>query len=71
VRHDLRCIAFCKTKKLCELVLKYCRDTLRNTGRGLQSSTFQLNLSALYVTGGARRGYVARIKGVFGGVWGV
>jgi hypothetical protein len=31
VRHDLRCIAFCKTKKLCELVLRYCRDTLRDT----------------------------------------
>jgi len=34
-------------------------------GRGLHSSTFQLNLSALYGIGGARRGCVARVKGVF------
>jgi hypothetical protein len=33
-------------------------------GRGLHSSTFQLNLSALYGTGGARRGCVARVWGV-------
>jgi len=33
------------------------------TGRGLHSSTFQLNLSALYGIGGARRGRVAREKG--------
>jgi len=37
-------------------------------GRGLHSFTFQLNLSALYGIGGARRGCVARIKGVSGGV---
>jgi hypothetical protein len=37
-------------------------------GRGLHSSTFLLNLSALYGIGGARRGYVARVKGVLGGV---
>jgi len=37
-------------------------------GRGLHSSTFQLNLSALYGRGGARRGCVARVKGVLGGV---
>ena len=35
------------------------------TGRGLQSFTFQLNLSALCGIGGARRGCVARAKGVF------
>ena len=34
-------------------------------GRGLHSSTFQLNLSALHVIGGARRRCVAGIKGVF------
>jgi hypothetical protein len=34
--------------------------------RGLQSSTFQLNLSALYGIGGARRGCVARVKGCEG-----
>ena len=32
VRHDLRVIAFCKTKKLCELVLRYARDLLLNSG---------------------------------------
>ena len=36
--------------------------------RGSHSSTFQLNLSALYGIGGARRDCVARVKGVFGGV---
>ena len=34
-------------------------------GRGLHWSTFQLNLSALYGIGGARRGGVARVKGMF------
>ena len=33
-------------------------------GRGLHSSTFQLNLSALYGIGGARRGCAAHAKGV-------
>ena len=37
----------------------------RTTGRGLHSSTFQLNLSALYGVGGAGRGCVARVEGVF------
>jgi len=41
-------------------------------GRGLHSSTSQLNLSAFYGIGGgiggARRGCVARVKGVLGGV---
>ena len=32
-------------------------------GRALHSSTFRLNLSAFYGIGGARRGYVARVKG--------
>jgi hypothetical protein len=41
---------------------------LQNTGRGSHSSTFQLNLSALYGIGGAQRGCVARVKGVSGGV---
>jgi hypothetical protein len=39
--------------------------------RGLHSSTIQLNLSALYGLGGARRGCVARVKVVLGGVQGV
>jgi hypothetical protein len=33
-------------------------------GRGLHSSTFRLNLSALYGIGDAHRGRVARVKGV-------
>jgi hypothetical protein len=37
-------------------------------GRGLHSSTFQLNLSALYGIEGARRGCVARFKEVSGDV---
>jgi hypothetical protein len=39
--------------------------------RGLHSSTFQLDLSALYGIGGARWDCVARIKGELGGVKGV
>jgi len=38
------------------------------TGRGLHSPTFQLNLSALYGIGGARRGCVAHAQGVLRGV---
>jgi hypothetical protein len=40
-------------------------------GRGLHSLTSQLNLSALYGIGGARRGCVARVRGVLEGVQGV
>ena len=39
--------------------------------RGLHSSVSQLNLSASYGIGGARRGCVARVQGVFGGAYGV
>jgi ubiquitin len=39
---------------------------VKHKGKGLHSSTFQLNLSALYGIGGAPRGCVARVKGVFG-----
>ena len=35
-------------------------------GRGLHSFTSHLNLSAFYGIRGARRGFVARIKGVLG-----
>jgi len=35
-------------------------------GRGLHSSAFQLNLSAFCEIGGARRGRVARVKGIQG-----
>jgi len=37
-------------------------------GRDLHSSTSQLNWSALYGIGVARRGSVARMTGVLGGV---
>ena len=40
----------------------------RASGRSLHSPTFQLNFSALHRIGGARRGCVACIKGVLGGV---
>jgi hypothetical protein len=40
-------------------------------GKGLHSFTSQLNLSAFYGIGGARRGRVARVEGVLGGVYGV
>jgi len=40
-------------------------------GRGLNSFTSQINLSAFYGIGGARRSCVARVKGVFRGVQGV
>ena len=36
----------------------------RFLGKALHSSTYQLNLSASYDLGGARRGCVARVKGV-------
>ena len=38
--------------------------------QGLTLLTSQLNLSAFYGIGGARKGYVARVKGVSGGVQG-
>jgi hypothetical protein len=37
-------------------------------GRGLHSLSSQLNLSACYGIGGTRRGCVARVESVFGGV---
>jgi hypothetical protein len=37
-------------------------------GRGLHSFTSQLSLNASYGIGGARRGCVARVKGVLEGV---
>jgi len=48
-----------------------CQRRHANSGQGLtalHSSTFQLNLSALYGIGGARRGCVARINEMLGGV---
>jgi hypothetical protein len=43
-------------------------DEIGLAGRGLNSSMFLLNLSALYGIGAARRDCVARVKGVLGGV---
>jgi hypothetical protein len=39
--------------------------------RGLHSSTSQLNLSAFHAMGGARRGRVARVKGMLWGFQGI
>jgi len=41
------------------------------SGRGLHSFTSQLNLSSFCGMGGARRGCVARVRGVLGSVQGV
>ncbi|XP_039792694.1 uncharacterized ATP-dependent helicase YprA-like [Panicum virgatum] len=38
VQHGLRCIAFCKTRKLCELVLAYTREILQESAKGLVDS---------------------------------
>ncbi|ESW10374.1 hypothetical protein PHAVU_009G203700 [Phaseolus vulgaris] len=38
VQHGLRCIAFCKSRKLCELVLSYTREILHETAPWLVDS---------------------------------
>ncbi|XP_027339177.1 uncharacterized protein LOC113852955 isoform X2 [Abrus precatorius] len=38
VQHGLRCIAFCKSRKLCELVLSYTHDILHETAPHLEDS---------------------------------
>jgi ATP-dependent helicase YprA (DUF1998 family) len=38
VQHGLRTIAFCHTRKLCELVIAYTRETLRSTAPGLEGA---------------------------------
>ncbi|KAG6530731.1 hypothetical protein ZIOFF_004489 [Zingiber officinale] len=38
VQHGLRCIAFCKTRKLCELTLCYTREILNSTANDLVKS---------------------------------
>lgn len=38
VQHGLRCIAFCKSRKLCELVLAYTREILQETAKELVDS---------------------------------
>ncbi|KAJ1291804.1 hypothetical protein BS78_02G344800 [Paspalum vaginatum] len=38
VQHGLRCIAFCKSRKLCELVLAYTREILHETAKELVDS---------------------------------
>ena len=37
MQHGLRAIAFCHTRKLCELVIAYTRETLRSTAPKLAS----------------------------------
>ena len=49
-------------------VMKSLGRYVANGGRGLHSSTSQLNLSALCGIGGARRGCVVHVNGVLGGV---
>ncbi|GAB4845369.1 hypothetical protein Ancab_038777 [Ancistrocladus abbreviatus] len=38
VQHGLRCIAFCKSRKLCELVLSYTREILQDSAPHLKDS---------------------------------
>ena len=38
IQHGLRTLAFCKTRKLCELVTAYTRETLKNTAPHLAKS---------------------------------
>ncbi|XP_074577358.1 uncharacterized protein LOC141833761 [Curcuma longa] len=38
VQHGLRCIAFCKSRKLCELILCYTREILKSTANDLVKS---------------------------------
>ncbi|XP_047311928.1 uncharacterized ATP-dependent helicase YprA isoform X2 [Impatiens glandulifera] len=38
IQHGLRCIAFCKSRKLCELVLSYTREILQQTAPHLVQS---------------------------------
>ncbi|XP_021731008.1 uncharacterized protein LOC110697909 isoform X2 [Chenopodium quinoa] len=38
VQHGLRCIAFCKTRKLCEVVLSYTHEILQDTAPHLSDS---------------------------------
>ncbi|KAI3785640.1 hypothetical protein L1987_44764 [Smallanthus sonchifolius] len=40
IQHGLRCIAFCKTRKLSELVLSYTREILQKTVPSLANSVF-------------------------------
>ncbi|CAL9153545.1 unnamed protein product [Musa hybrid cultivar] len=40
VQHGLRCIAFCKTRKLSELVLSYTREILQATAKDLANSIY-------------------------------
>ncbi|KAF5177122.1 Atp-dependent helicase hrq1 [Thalictrum thalictroides] len=49
VQHGLRCIAFCKTRKLCELVLLYTREILKEAAPLLVDSI-----------GSYRAGYIAQ-----------
>ena len=52
----------------CKPLLIGCSLAGALTGRGLHSFTSQLNLSAFYGIGGARRDCVAHVKGMLGGL---
>ncbi|KAL5214637.1 hypothetical protein ABZP36_003789 [Zizania latifolia] len=51
VQHGLRCIPFCKTRKLCELVLSYTREILQENAKELVGSI------CVY-----RAGYIAEVS---------
>eukprot|EP00850_Spirogloea_muscicola_P012778 SM000084S23114 [mRNA] locus=s84:256257:265074:+ [translate_table: standard] len=54
VQHGLRCLAFCKTRKLCELVLNYTRETLKEAAPALERRSIERDLF-----GGQLRGVAA------------
>eukprot|EP00850_Spirogloea_muscicola_P019685 SM000196S05377 [mRNA] locus=s196:113062:121854:- [translate_table: standard] len=54
VQHGLRCLAFCKTRKLCELILNYTRETLKEAAPALERRSIERDLF-----GGQLRGVAA------------
>jgi len=58
------------TRPRASVTRRFCPPLMPRT-RGSHSFTSQLDLSACYGIGGPRRGCVARVKGVLGGVQGV
>jgi len=47
VQHNLRCLAFCKTRKLSELVLSYTKDMLRERAPEARSSVVRVPVGVL------------------------
>ena len=56
VQHGLRTIAFCKTRKMCELVTAYTRETLKDTAPHLA------NTISVYRAGYSPEACVARSR---------